>query len=81
VRREAREEVGAEVAGFREVACVAGRWHGRRDVLWVFAARWPGGPVLLDGLELADFAWFSRDALPARLSPATQAALAATAAH
>jgi 8-oxo-dGTP pyrophosphatase MutT (NUDIX family) len=76
VRREAREEVGADLADWREVAAVTGTWHGRRDTVWVFAAAWPGGPPDVDDLELADFAWFSPGTLPDRLSPATRAAMA-----
>ncbi len=79
VRREAREEVGADVGEWRELGQVQGEWHGRSDTVWVFAAPWPGGPPVLDDLELADFAWFSPQALPERISPVTRAALGARA--
>ena len=81
VAREAREEVGADVAPqtWALLTNAEARVGRRRDGLRVFGARWPGGPVVLDDLEIADFAWFSLAALPARVGPSTRAALGALA--
>ena len=81
VAREAREELGAHVAPTDWTLLTDARVRiGRRqDGMRVFGARWPGGPVVPDDLEIADFAWFRPAALPARVGPSTRAALGALA--
>ncbi|HEX2104963.1 MAG TPA: NUDIX domain-containing protein [Solirubrobacteraceae bacterium] len=73
--REAWEELGADVAVWRELGTAVGRWYGREERLTVFAAAWPGGPVRPDPVEIAVFAWHRLDDPPAPLGPATEATL------
>ena len=81
VAREAREELGAHVAPAAWLLLTDAhvRVGRREDGMRVFGARWPGGPVRPDDLEIADFAWFRLGALPGRLGPSTRAALGALA--
>ncbi len=74
-RREAYEELGADVREFVELGTAAGDWYGKTEVVTVFAAPWPGGPVRCDPVEIAHFAWFELDRPPAPLGPTTVAAL------
>jgi 8-oxo-dGTP pyrophosphatase MutT (NUDIX family) len=74
-RREAREELGADVAAWTPLGRAEGRWHGKTERLDVFGARWPGGPVRPDPVEIAEAAWFPRDAPPSPLGPSTRVAL------
>jgi 8-oxo-dGTP diphosphatase len=74
-RREAREELGADVAAWAHLGSVEGRWHGKTERLDVFGARWPGGPVRSDPVEIAEAAWFARGTPPSPLGPSTRVAL------
>jgi 8-oxo-dGTP diphosphatase len=74
-RREAREELGADVERWEHLGRVAGRWHGKTEELDVFGACWPGGPVRRDPVEIAEARWFPRGAPPAPLGPSTRVAL------
>jgi 8-oxo-dGTP diphosphatase len=74
-RREAFEELGADIAQWEQVGVASGDWYGRDQVLTVFAARWPGGPVRADPVEIAAAGWFSLDRPPEPLGPTTVAAL------
>jgi 8-oxo-dGTP pyrophosphatase MutT (NUDIX family) len=81
VAREAREEVGADVApqAWTLLTNAEARVGRRRDGMRVFGAAWPGGAVVPDDLEIGDFAWFRLDALPERVGRSTRAALGALA--
>ncbi|HEV2812776.1 MAG TPA: NUDIX hydrolase [Solirubrobacteraceae bacterium] len=74
-RREAREELGADVAAWEDLGTIVGYWYGKDEELSVCAASWPGGAVRPDPVEIAAFAWFSLDAPPSPLGPTTTAAL------
>jgi 8-oxo-dGTP pyrophosphatase MutT (NUDIX family) len=74
--RETLEELGADVPAWEEVGIARGQWYGRDERLTVFAARWPGGPVRLDPVEIAVAGWFPLSDPPAPLGPATVGALA-----
>jgi 8-oxo-dGTP pyrophosphatase MutT (NUDIX family) len=73
--REAWEELGADVALWEELGTATGRWYGHDHELTVFAARWPGGPVRPDPVEIAVAEWFPLDRPPSPLGPTTEAAL------
>jgi 8-oxo-dGTP pyrophosphatase MutT (NUDIX family) len=73
--RETAEELGADVPSWEEIGVARGQWYGREERLSVFAARWPGGPVRLDPVEIAVAEWFSLDDPPSPLGPATAGAL------
>ena len=73
--REAWEELGADVAAWEELGSAVGYWYGRDEVLTIFGARWPGGPVRHDPVEIATFEWFPLDRPPAPIGPTTHAAL------
>ncbi len=74
-RREAFEELGADVADWHEVAVLRGGWYGKEEQLAIFAAPWPGGAVRRDPVEIAEVRWFALDAPPAPLGRTTVAAL------
>ncbi len=76
VRREAWEELGADVERWEEAGRVVGHWYGKDEELTVFAAPWPGGPVRPDPVEIAVVGWFALDDPPSPLGPTTVAALA-----
>ncbi len=76
-RREAREELGIDDAGWRPVAVAEGVWHGKHERLDVFACERAGRPVRLDPVEIAHAGWFALDAPPARVGPSTRMALTA----
>ncbi len=75
MRREASEELGADVVAWEELGTVTGHWYGKDEQLTVFGAAWPGGPVRRDPVEIAEVGWFALDALPSPLGPTTVAAL------
>jgi NAD+ diphosphatase len=62
VAREVREEVGVEVADIRYVGSQP--WPFPHQLMVGFTARYTGGEIVIDTTELADAAWFARDALP-----------------
>ncbi len=78
-RREAYEELGADVAQWREIGSAQGTWYGKDELLTIFEGRWPGGAVRPDPVEIAAFAWFALDRPPQPLGPTTVAALEAVA--
>jgi 8-oxo-dGTP pyrophosphatase MutT (NUDIX family) len=74
-RREAREELGHDIAEWTHLATAAGEWHGKSESLECFGARWPGGPVRHDRVEIAHAAWYPLAAPPSPLGPSTRVAL------
>lgn len=74
-RREAYEELGVDVAAWEEVGTAIGHWYGKDERLTVFAARWPGGPLRPDPVEIASVGWFPLAAPPSPVGPTTIAAL------
>jgi NAD+ diphosphatase len=62
VVREVREEVGVEVADLRYVGSQS--WPFPHQIMIGFMARYAGGAIAIDATELADAAWFTREALP-----------------
>ena len=78
VRREAWEELGADLASWTEVACVRGDWYAKVEELTVFRASWPRFTrVRIDPVEIASYAWFPLEGPPSPLGPTTEAALRA----
>lgn len=68
--REVAEETGLEVRGLAPVAEYFSRAGGKRDTIHLFAGRAEGEPVP-DAAEVEEAAFFSLDALPENVSPAT----------
>jgi NAD+ diphosphatase len=67
VRREVREEVGVEVG---EVAYFGSQpWPFGRSLMLGFFGRWTGGDIRVDGVEIAEAAWFTAARLPALPPP------------
>jgi NAD+ diphosphatase len=62
VAREVREEVGVEVTDLRYVGSQP--WPFPHQLMVGFMARYLAGEIVVDTTELADAAWFARDALP-----------------
>ncbi|MGN6360528.1 MAG: NAD(+) diphosphatase [Thermomicrobiales bacterium] len=62
VRRELREEVAIEVTNLRYFASQS--WPFPHSLMLGFTADYAGGEVSVDGEELAEAGWFTRDALP-----------------
>jgi NAD+ diphosphatase len=62
-RREVREEVGVEIDDLRYFASQP--WPFGRSLMIGFLARYAGGAIHVDGLEIVDAAWFAADGLPA----------------
>jgi NAD+ diphosphatase len=60
--REIREEVGLEVRDIRYIASQP--WPFPNSLMVGFSARYAGGSIRPDGIEIEDARWFSRDALP-----------------
>jgi NAD+ diphosphatase len=62
VVREIREEVGVEV---RDTVYVTSQpWPFPNSLMLGFKARYAGGEIRVDGEEIEDARWFSRDELP-----------------
>lgn len=75
-RREAREELGVDLASWRPLGRIDGVWMGSRLRLDCFAADWPDGARLEpDPVELSAVAWFPLADPPAPLGAVTRAAL------
>jgi 8-oxo-dGTP pyrophosphatase MutT (NUDIX family) len=72
--REVQEELGIDVP-VRAVDVLEGDWDHKHERLAWFVADWPGGRGTYDPVEIAEVAWFARDALPARCGAATRAVL------
>ncbi len=65
-RREAREELGVDVADWRLLGVVHGTWGHKREALTVAEAAAPvGAPLRPDPVELAEVAWFAPARPPA----------------
>lgn len=62
VARELEEEVGIEVEDVRYFASQP--WPFPHSLMVGFTARWAGGDLRVDPVELVDAGWFRRDALP-----------------
>ncbi|MDR3140104.1 MAG: NAD(+) diphosphatase [Treponema sp.] len=62
VAREIREEVGLEVHDIRYIASQP--WPFPNSLMLGFNARYAGGAIKPDGVEIEDARWFSRDELP-----------------
>ena len=65
VRREAREELGVDVADWRFLGDLFERIDGKRDRLWCYAADLGQRRIEANAAEIAELAWFDRDRLPA----------------
>jgi NAD+ diphosphatase len=63
VARETREEVGLEVTDIRYITSQP--WPFPNSLMLGFTARCAGGTIKVDGKEIEDARWFSRDELPA----------------
>lgn len=61
--REVREEVGIEVRDLRYVGSQS--WPFPHSLMLGFTAVYAGGPLKVDGEEIEDAQWFTRDDLPA----------------
>ena len=70
-RRELREEVSASCSDLALFATYENRAEGKRDTVYVFSAS-VSAFGQLDQRELHDARWFSMDALPNDISPATR---------
>jgi NAD+ diphosphatase len=62
VAREIREEVGLEVKDIRYIASQP--WPFPNSLMLGFTARYAGGEIHPDGIEIEDAKWFTRDNLP-----------------
>ena len=62
VSREIAEEVGVEVGDVRYVASQP--WPFPHSLMIGFRAEWTAGEIRIDGVEIADAAWFRFDELP-----------------
>jgi NAD+ diphosphatase len=62
VAREIREEVGLEVRDIRYIASQP--WPFPNSLMLGFTARYAGGEIRPDGIEIEDAKWFTRDDLP-----------------
>ncbi|MDR1177219.1 MAG: NAD(+) diphosphatase [Spirochaetaceae bacterium] len=62
VAREIREEVGLEVSGIRYISSQP--WPFPNSLMLGFTACCAGGSIQVDGKEIEDARWFSRDELP-----------------
>lgn len=62
VAREIKEEVNIEVKDIRYIRSQP--WPFPNSLMLGFSARYSGGEVRPDGIEIEDAKWFSRDAMP-----------------
>jgi 8-oxo-dGTP pyrophosphatase MutT (NUDIX family) len=65
--REAREELGLDLAEWRPIGTVEARGRGKRTTIQCFEGRPPGRELTLDEGEIEEARWFDLAALPARL--------------
>lgn len=63
-RREAREELGVDLADWRFLGDLFERIDGKRDRLWCYTTELTSGEIERDGAEIAEVRWFDRDRLP-----------------
>jgi ADP-ribose pyrophosphatase YjhB (NUDIX family) len=68
-RREMREELGVEGAGWTSLGAVQGTVHHRRDTIHCYRAELTAPGLTLDLGELAAAGWFTRSELPPDLGP------------
>lgn len=66
VRREVKEEVGADVDSIQYIG--SQNWPFPSQLMVGFLARYAGGDITIDPAELEDARWFPRDGLPNRPS-------------
>ncbi|GHU15958.1 NADH pyrophosphatase [Spirochaetia bacterium] len=62
VAREIREEVGIEVRDIKYITSQP--WPFPNSLMLGFTARYAGGEIRPDGIEIEDAKWFTRDTLP-----------------
>jgi len=62
VAREIKEEINIDVKGIRYI--LSQPWPFPGSLMLGFSARYDGGELKPDGIEIDDARWFSRDALP-----------------
>ena len=74
-RREMREELGSTVEALASVSTHFTSAEGKRDTIYLFEGKLAEAPRP-DGAEVAEAHFFSLDALPETLSPATARRLA-----
>jgi NAD+ diphosphatase len=65
--RETREESGIEICGLQYLASQP--WPFPNSLTMGFSARHTAGSITVDGIEIEDVQWFSRDSLPALPGP------------
>jgi 8-oxo-dGTP pyrophosphatase MutT (NUDIX family) len=65
--REAREELGLDLADWRPLGTVEARSRGKRTTIQCFEAHPPGRELTLDEGEIEEARWFELTAPPARL--------------
>jgi 8-oxo-dGTP pyrophosphatase MutT (NUDIX family) len=75
-RREMNEELGVSIDDWRSLGLVSLNVDHRKDQLHCFQAELHEPRIDMDHGELAEFGWFSRDALPGKLGRYTQPILA-----
>jgi NAD+ diphosphatase len=61
-QREVREKSGVEISDLRYFA--SQHWPFPGNLMIAFTARYAGGEVSADGIELTDVRWFTRDDPP-----------------
>ena len=69
--REVLEELGCGVSDLAPVSVHLARAEGRRDTVHLFGGR-AAGPIVPDGIEIAEARFFALDDLPENASPATR---------
>ncbi|MCL2069785.1 MAG: NAD(+) diphosphatase [Treponema sp.] len=69
VAREIKEEVNLEVRDIRYICSQP--WPFPNSLMMGFSARYAGGEIRPDGIEIEDARWFPRDALPSLPGPGT----------
>lgn len=62
IRREVMEEVGVRVTAPRYFATQS--WPFKHSLMMGYFADWESGEITVDGVEIEDAQWFSRDQLP-----------------
>ena len=71
VARETHEEVGIDICDIRYV--VSQSWPFPNSLMLGFTARYAGGAIHPDGVEIEDARWFSREELPRLPGPGSVA--------